>query len=198
MRPTPPTFPDPTQEEITSLLLAWRGGDSGALAHLMPIVYRRLKGIARRMLRTQNRNETLQTTALVHEAYLRIVDLDRLSWQDRAHFYAMSARLMRRILVDHARHRTRVKRGGGEVLLQLTELTPIPNPQVAEILELHEALQELARQDTQLAEIVELRFFGGLNRDEIAEVLGISSATATRRWRAARDWLARYLEPEAT
>lgn len=160
----------------------------------MPLVYRRLKEIARRLLRARSGQETLQATALVHEAYLRIIDLDQLSWQDRVHFFAMSARLMRRILVDHARYRTREKRGGGEPVLQLDELSPIPVEQATELLDLEEALKELAEHDSQMAHIVELRFFGGLNREEIAEVLGISSATATRRWRAARAWLMRYME----
>ena len=191
-----PDSPRSYQEEITSLLLAWRGGDARALVLLMPKVYRRLKTIARRMLRSHSGHETLQTTALVHEAYLRIVDLDRLSWQDRAHFFAMSARLMRRILVDHARHRTRTKRGGGEPVLRLSDLTPIPVQEAKDLLDLHEALRELAEHDAQMAEIVELRFFGGMNREEIAEVLGVSTATVTRRWRSARAWLVSYLSKE--
>ena len=187
----------PQQDEITSLLLAWRGGDAEALAAVMPLVYRQLKNIASRLLRARSRNGTLQTTALVHEAYLRIIDLERLSWQDRAHFFAMSARLMRRILVDHARYRGRAKRGGGETVLQLDELSPIPVEQATGVLELDEALHALAEHDSQMARIVELRFFGGLNREEIAEALGISSATATRRWRTARAWLVLYLSKEA-
>ena len=187
----------PHEDEITSLLLAWRGGDAKALAALMPKVYRQLKDIARRLLRARRRHETLQTTALVHETYLRIIDLERLSWQDRVHFFAMSARLMRRILIDHARHHARDKRGGGEAVLKLDDLSPIPVEAATDFLELDEALRELARHDAQMAHIVELRFFGGLNRDEIAEVLGISSATATRRWRAARAWLVVYMSKDA-
>ncbi len=135
----------------------------------------------------------MQCTALVHEAYLRLAGLDRLKWQDRAHFFAMSARLMRRVLVDHARYLARDKRGSGVPEVTLCDLEqPVPK-RTPHLLEVDEALRELARHDAQRAAIVELRFFGGLNRDAIAEVLGISSATVTRRWRSARAWLSDYL-----
>lgn len=186
----------PHQEEITTLLLAWRGGDNHALAELMPMVYRQLKVIARHQLRGQNRSDGMQTTALVHEAYLRILDLGRLSWQDRAHFFAMSTRLMRRILVDNARFHTCAKRGSGKIPLPLDDLSPILVEEAKELLELDDALRQLAEHDAQIAHIVELRFFGGLNREEIAEALGISSATANRRWRTARAWLRKYMADE--
>ena len=190
--------PDPShQDEITSLLLAWRGGDTEALATLMPLVYRQLKDIARRLLHSRSGHETLQPTVLVHEAYLRIIDLERLNWHDRVHFFAMSARLMRRVLIDHARYRTRAKRGGEEVMLQLEDLSPIPIEDATVLRDLDDALRELATHDDQLAQMVELRFFGGLNQEEVAEVLGFSSATATRRWRTARAWLATYLSKGA-
>lgn len=188
----------PGDEDITSLLLAWRGGDHQALTQLMPMVYRKLKDIARYQLRGQRRLDHVQTTSLVHEAYLRILDLSRLSWQDRAHFFAMSSRLMRRILVDQARQRTSAKRGGGKEHIPVDDQTPAPQDhQAEELLQLDAALRELTKHDEQLASIVELRFFGGLTREEIAEAMGISSATANRRWRTARAWLRRYLTDES-
>jgi RNA polymerase sigma factor (TIGR02999 family) len=183
-------------DEITSLLLAWRGGDDAALAELMPRIYGELKKIARHLLHHHQGHDTLQCTALVHEAYLRLTGVNRLDWQDRAHFFAMSARLMRRVLIDHARYLSRHKRGSGEPEVTLDELTPQSLAKAPCLLKVDEALRELANHDSQRAEIVELRFFGGLNRDEIAEVLGISSATVTRRWRSARAWLNEYLVQE--
>ena len=179
--------------EVTALLQAWRSGNEAALAKLMPLVYRELKKIARHLLRDLHGHDTLQSTALVHEAYLRLQGLDRLGWEDRAHFFAMCARLMRRVLVDHARYLARDKRGGGGHKVTLTDLEATTAEPTLSPLRLDEALRELKRYDAQRAEIVELRFFGGLNRDEIAEVLGISSATVTRRWRTARAWLSDYL-----
>ncbi len=162
----------------------------------MPRVYGQLKEIAQRLLRGHQGHDTLQSTALVHEAYLRLEGLEDLSWKDRAHFFAMSARLMRRVLIDHARYLACGKRGGGEPKETLREDIPTPGHESPRLLELDEALRELARHEPQRAEIVELRYFGGLNRDEIAEVLGISSATVTRRWRSARAWLGQYLSRE--
>lgn len=187
---------DDQQEKITALLVAWRGGDDAALAALMPLVYRQLKDIARRVLRGQHGHDTLQSTALVHEAYLRLIDLHSMSWKDRVHFFAMSARLMRRILVDHARQQTSAKRGGGEPTLTLDELASAPNEEAPHLLALDEALRALTEHDPERAHLVELRFFGGLNREEIAEVLGISTATVTRRWRSARAWLRQSLSEE--
>lgn len=184
--------------EVTDLLIAWREGDETALAELMPIVYRRLKRMAVGYLRGERREHTLDPTALVHEAYLRLVQLKRVSWQDRAHFYAICAQMMRRVLVEHARQRDSAKRGRGfqKVPIEtLRDLPPSPSStsEARRLVALDEALSELAAREAVQAQVVELRYFGGLNRDEIAEVLGISSATVTRKWRQARAWLLRYL-----
>ncbi len=181
-------------EEITGLLVAWRGGDSAALAQLMPLTYRTLREIATYLMRRERGEHTLQTTALVHEAYLRLADLERIGWQDRAHFYAMSARLMRRVLVEHARRRTRAKRGGDIPRVSLEDLGGgVADEQDLDIIALDDALRDLAALDAERARIVELRFFGGLEGREIAEVLSVSAATVQRRWRSARAWLLRYL-----
>ncbi len=185
------------QRDITALLLAWRSGEEEALVELMPLVYRQLSEIAGRLLRREWSQEVLETSALVHEAYLRLVDLDRIGWESRAHFFAMTARLMRRVLVDQARHHQRVKRGGGALRVETAELRVMPDEQSPDVIAVDEALSELNRHDEQLAQIVELRFFGGLDRNEIGEVMGISSATVTRRWYTARAWLIRYLSAEA-
>ncbi len=188
--------------EITELLVAWRGGDEHALVTLMPLVYQHLKQIAGHLLRRERHNDEFHTTVLVHEAYFRLAELERIGWKDRAHFYAMSARVMRRVLVDHARFLGRTKRGGGVVTLSTDDIDvaeegPSFSP---EILALDQALVSLREHDPQRAEVVELRFFGGLARHEIAEVTGLSTATVTRRWRSARAWLVDYMapsEPEA-
>jgi RNA polymerase sigma factor (TIGR02999 family) len=182
------------EEEVTGLLLAWREGDGDALVALMPLVYQHLKGIAEHLMRAERPGHSLNTTGLVHEAYFRLAALDRIRWQDRAHFYAMSARVMRRVLVDHARHLSREKRGGDAVTISLDDLNDSTSPIAPELLALEEALGQLRREDPQRAEIVELRFFGGLERKEIAEVMGLSPATVTRRWRSARAWLVDYLD----
>lgn len=179
--------------EITDLLLAWRQGDEQALVELMPLVYRRLKEIAGYLVGRERQDHTLEATALVHEAYLRVADLERISWQDRAHFFAMCARVMRRVLVDHARHYGREKRGA-DLRVEGIDLSDIAGTQMPHLVMLDEALKALATHDAQKARIVELRFFGGLEREEIAEVLEISSATVTRRWRSARAWLVNYLK----
>ena len=183
--------------EITGLLLAWRGGDAAALASLMPLVYRRLKEIAGRLMAGERHGEMLETTALVHEAYLRLVDLKRISWQDRSHFFAMCARIMRRVLVDRARRHCCDKRGGRPRRVECSELKGMFSPRAPRLVALDEALGDLAEHDAQMARIVELRFFGGLDREAIAEVLGISSATVTRRWRSDRAWLVNYLARDA-
>lgn len=180
--------------EITDLLIAWRGGNDDALSQLMPLVYRRLKEIAGYLINRERQDHTLDATALVHEAYLRVADLERISWQDRAHFFAMCARVMRRVLVDHARYCGREKRGA-DLRIDGVDLGGLASQQAPQLVELDGALKELAEHDGQKAQIVELRFFGGLDREEIAEVLGISSATVTRRWRSARAWLINYLVP---
>ena len=187
-----------SSDEITGLLLAWRGGDNDALADLMPLVYVRLKEIAGYLVRYERQGQTLDTTALVHEAYLRLTDLERISWQDRAHFFAMCARVMRRVLVDRARYHGREKRGARAQKVETAEMRRLSNEREPNLIALDDALSELATHDAQTAQIVELRFFGGLDRRSIAEVLEISSATVTRRWRSARAWLIAYMEQEAT
>lgn len=177
--------------EITSLLVAWRGGDEDALSSLMAHTYRELKKIAANLLR--NEQAPLQTTALVHEAYLRLVDLERIDWQDRAHFYAMSSRIMRRVLVDQARYRARGKRSGEAVKISLDEMQGSPPAVENDILGLNQALDDLAKLDPERAQIVEMRFFGGLSREQVAEVMGMSRNTVARRWRSARAWLIQYM-----
>lgn len=188
--------PQPSSDDITDLLLAWRRGDDAALSQLMPLVYRRLKEIAGHLIHRERRDHTLDATALVHETYLRVGDFERISWQDRAHFFAMCARVMRRVLVDHARHHGRQKRGA-ELRVDGIDLARLGTSRAPQLVQLDEALATLAEHDPQKAHIVELRFFGGLDRDEIAEVLSISSATVTRRWRSARAWLIHYLDAES-
>ncbi len=183
--------------DITRLLVAWRGGDRDALCELMPLVYRRLKTIASHLMRRERQDPALETTVLVHEAYLRLVPLERIGWKDRAHFYAMCARIMRRTLVDRARYRGRAKRGGGARRVETAEVRRLAAGPEPSLVALDDALRELARRDAQSAQIVELRFFGGLDREAIAEVLGMSSATVTRRWRSARAWLINYLREAA-
>lgn len=182
-----------TSHDITELLIAWRAGDDQVLVRLMPLVYRELKAIAGKLMRGERRGGTLETTVLVHEAYFRLAELDRLHWKDRAHFFAMSARVMRRVLVDEARYRHRDKRGGGAMTISIDDLGDTPGRFEPEILALEEALGALKEHDPERAEIVELRFFGGLDRREIAEVMALSTATVTRRWRSARAWLGSYL-----
>ncbi len=181
---------------ITRLLIAWRGGDGGALSDLMPLVYPRLKEIAGHLMRRERQNHTLETTALVHEAYLRLAPLERICWKDRAHFFAMCARIMRRALVDRARYHGREKRGAGARRIDTAEMRRLTHDPAPSLIALDDALRELATRDAQTAQIVELRFFGGLDREAIAEVLGISSATVTRRWRAARAWLLTHMQRE--
>ncbi len=189
-------MPPQEPEDITGLLIAWRKGDQEALALLMPAVYRRLKRMAIGYLRYERSNHTLEPTDLVHEAYLRLIQLKRVSFKDRAHFFAMSSTLMRRVLVEHARHHDSVKRGKGVLKVPLEALGDIQIAPAADLLALDEALRDLADRDTEMARIVEMRYFGGLNRDEIAEVVGISSASVTRTWRKARAWLQRHLAAE--
>lgn len=183
-----------SSQEITRLLLAWREGDELALEALVPIVYEELRRLARRYMRGQRLGHTLQTTALVNEAYMRLVDADRVRWQDRAHFFAVSARLMRRILVDSARARNNLKRGGNRVTLDdAAELVP---GRATDLVALDDALTALAELSPRQSQIVELRYFGGFTETETAEVLGISERTVRREWRVARAWLFRELSPE--
>jgi RNA polymerase sigma factor (TIGR02999 family) len=176
-------------QEVTQLLLAWSRGDKAALDRLIPLVSAELHRLAHHYMRRERAGHTLQTTALVNEAYVRLVDASRVEWRDRAHFFAVSANLMRRILVDFARKRRYQKRGGGSVMIALDE-DDIPSPQPGpDIVALDEALEALAAFDPRAATIVELRFFGGLTVEETAEVVGVSPRTIKREWAAAKAWL---------
>ena len=187
----------PASRRVTELLVAWSGGDESALEALMPLVHAELRRLARRQMRRERDGHTLQTTALVNEAYLRLVDLSRIRWQDRAHFFAMSARLMRRILVDHARSRQYVKRGGGAWRVTFDEALVASAEPAADLVALDEALQVLARVDARKSHVVELRYFGGLSVDETAEALHVSPETVMRDWRLAKAWLLREIAGHA-
>lgn len=182
----------PIESEVTALLQKWSDGDRVALEQLTPIVYEELRRLARRYMRGERANITLQTTALVNEAYLRLVDLERMRFNDRAHFFAVSAQLMRRILVDHARRRN-LKRGAGLQHLSLDEVASFGPDRDAGLVSLDDAMAALARFDPRKAQVVELRFFGGLSVEETAEVLKISPITVMRDWSTARAWLYREL-----
>jgi RNA polymerase sigma factor (TIGR02999 family) len=180
------------EEEVSTLLQAWSNGDPVALEKLTPIVYGELRRLARHYLRSERSDISLQTTALVNEAYLRLVDYKRMRFKDRAHFFAVSAQLMRRILVDHARRRN-LKRGAGVQHLSLDEVAILGPERDAEMLTLDDAMTALARFDARKARVVELRFFGGLSVEETAEVLNISAVTVMRDWTSARAWLYREI-----
>ena len=181
-----------TGRDVSVLLRAWSDGDPKALDQLTPIVYDELHRLARRYLRGERQDHSLQTTALVNEAYLRLVDHTRMQWQDRAHFFAVSAQVMRRILVDHARRRN-VKRGRGLPHVSLDEATIIGGERSTDLAALDDALKLLAERDPRKAQVVEMRFFGGLSVEESAEVLGVSPVTVMRDWRIAKAWLYREL-----
>jgi RNA polymerase sigma factor (TIGR02999 family) len=178
--------------EVSALLQAWSNGDSEALEKLTPIVYSELRRLARYYLKGERSDITLQTTALVNEAYLRLVDCKRMRFKDRAHFFAVSAQLMRRILVDHARRRN-LKRGAGVQHISLDEVAVLGPEREAELIALDDAMTALARFDARKARVVELRFFGGLSLEETAEVLNISAITVMRDWSSARAWLYREI-----
>jgi len=182
---------DRSGPHVTELLLAWGRGDRSALDELVPIVHQELRRLARLQMRGERDNHTLQTTALVNEAFIRLVDLRRIRWQDRAHFLALSARLMRRILVDHARSRNYRKRGGGALNVALDDSLELAKERSADLVALDDALETLARMDPRKGQVVELRFFGGLSVDETAEALSISPETVLRDWRLAKVWLLR-------
>jgi RNA polymerase sigma factor (TIGR02999 family) len=183
--------------DVTQLLLAWSQGDEGALQKLIPMVYRELRRLAHRYMARERPGHTLQTTALIHEAYQRLIDTPHVGWQDRAHFYAVCAQLMRRILVDYARARRYQKRGGGTQLFALDEASLPPLERGRDLVALDEALTSLARIDPRKAQVVELRFFGGLTGDETAAVLKISPDTVLRDWKVAKVWLLRELAGSA-
>jgi RNA polymerase sigma factor (TIGR02999 family) len=183
---------EPTAADASTLLRAWSKGDQGALDRLMPIVYDELRRMARRYLRGERPGHSVQTTALVNEAYIRLVDYKRMQWQDRAHFFAVSAQLMRRILVDHARRRNQ-KRGAGLAHVSLEEVAVVGGNEDADLVALDAAMNALARLDPRKAQVVEMRFFGGLSVEEAAEALKVSAVTVKRDWRLARVWLYREL-----
>jgi RNA polymerase sigma-70 factor, ECF subfamily len=191
------TTPSSSPEELTQLLVAWGDGNQEALEKLMPLVYEELRRLAHNYMRREHPGHTLQTTALVNEAYFRLVDQKRMRWQNRAHFFAISAQLMRRILVDHARSHHYAKRGGGAHKVSLDEGAVVAQGQAADLIALDDALRSLAAIDERKSSIVELRFFGGLNIEETAEALKISPRTVMREWSMAKAWLYRTISYEA-
>ena len=186
----------PSTPEITQMLRAWTAGDQQALEKLTPLVHRELHRVARRYMAGERPGHTLQTTALVNEVYLRLVDCGQVNWHDRAHFFAVSAQLMRRILVDFARSRGYQKRGGNVPHISLDDAPPVCSEPDPNLLALDDALKALAELDRRKSRVVELRFFGGLNIEETAEILGVSAVTVMRDWRLAKIWLLRELSVE--
>lgn len=181
--------------DITQLLLEWRNGSERALEDLMPLVYSELRRMARNYMRRQSPGHTLQTTALVNEAYMRLVDSNRVNWQDRNHFFAVSAQLMRRILVDFARKKNSQKRGGDQIMVTLDERVDKAAESGLDLVGLDEALTRLSEFSPRQSRIVELRYFAGLTEEQIADTLEISSRTVRRDWNLARAWLFRELQP---
>jgi RNA polymerase sigma factor (TIGR02999 family) len=184
---------EPFPDGVTGFLIAWRDGDEQALERLIPLIYGELRRLAGRYLNQERSRHTLATHDLVHEAFLRLVDQRQVDWRNRAHFFAIAAQMMRRILVDHARRRGRRKHGGGVWQLVLDDVPDLAAQRDVDAVVLDEALSELAQVDGELAKVVDLRFFGGLAHDEIAAVLGVSNPTVRRRWRVAKAWLYRRL-----
>ena len=178
---------------ITRLLLDWRKGDQTALDRLVPLVYREMRRLAGYYMRRQRADHTLQTSALINEAYLRLIDHKNMRWENRTHFYAVAAQAMRRILVDHARSRSYQKRGGGAVKVSFDEAVIGAEGRATELIALDDALKDLAAIDPRKSQIVELRYFGGLSVDETAEVIGVSAVTIMREWRSAKGWLLRAI-----
>ncbi len=188
----------PARHQITELLAEWRDGNQSALDELYPLVYDELHRLARRYMSRERKGHTLQTTALINEAYVRLVDQKNVNWANRSHFFAISAQIMRRILIDHARRHAYAKRGGGAQQVSLDEVAAIIPEQGRELMRLDEALKSLAERDPRRSQVVELRYFGGLNNEEIAGVLHVSENTVTRDWNMARAWLYQQLTENAT
>lgn len=182
-----------TTDEITQQLIAWSNGDAAALERLIPVVYQELRRMADQYLRREDVGHSLQPTALVHEAYLRLIDQTKVEWKNRAQFFGVAAQMMRRILIDHAKTKHRLKRGGTAIKVLLDENVNISQERAAELIALDDALQELAQMDERKSRIVELRYFGGLSVDETAEVLGVSDKTVMRDWNLAKAWLYQQL-----
>ena len=187
----------PPPSQLTKLLQGWRAGDPRALDALLPLVYDELRRLAHYHLRNERPNHTLQSTALVHEAYFRLVGQDFPEWKSRAHFFAIAAQLMRQILVDYARRQRASKRGGGICMLPLDNAVALPQSKDVDVLALDDALNALAELDPRQTRVVELRFFAGLSLEEISEVMGIATATVQRDWTAARAWLYREISRRA-
>jgi len=182
------------QKRVTELLVAWKEGSEQALDDLVPFVYKELHRLAKNQLRKERPGHSLQPTALTHEAFVRLYGFRQVNWQDRAHFFAVSAQVMRHVLVEHARKRRAIKRGGHDIRVSLTEARAAVAAVDIDIIALNEALEHLEAEDPRQCRVVELRYFGGLNEEEIAEVLGMSRATVSRDWSVAKLWLRRELE----
>jgi len=181
----------PSPQQVTQLLIAWGGGDQTARDELMPLVYEELRRLAHKYISRERPGHTLQTSALLNEAYLRLVDQKTIQWQDRAHFFGIAARLMRQVLVDYARKRQYAKRGGNAHQVPLDEAMIVSEERAADVVALDDALKNLAESDPRQSQIVELRFFGGLSIEETAEVLAVSPGTVMRDWTLAKAWLRR-------
>jgi len=185
-------MPTRSSKDITRLLVDWGNGNRAALDELIPLVYDELRRLASRYMRRESQGHTLQTSALINEAYLRLVDQKNVQLQNRAHFFGVAARLMRQILVDHARSRSRIKRGGGAQMVTLAEQS-VMYKEAADVIALDDALKNLAEMDPRKSQIVEMKFFGGLTNEEVAEVLKVTSRTVEREWRKAKAWLQRAI-----
>jgi RNA polymerase sigma factor (TIGR02999 family) len=190
-------IPSLPPQEVTQLLVDWGNGNQAALDRLMPVVYTELRQLAHRYMRRERPGHTMQTTALIHEAYLRLVDQNQVRWQHQAHFFGIAARLMRQILIEHARSRTRAKRGGGVGTISLDEAAIVSQARATALLALDDALERLATIDPRKSQVVELRFFGGLSVEEAAQVLNIAPNTVLRDWRMAKAWLRREISNES-
>ena len=184
--------------DVTQLLIAWSDGDQAARDQLMGVVYDELHRLARRYMRRESPGHTLQTSALLNEAFIRLVDQKNVQWQNRAHFFGLAAQMMRRILVDYARSRNFAKRGGGAVKLSLEEGLIVSDERSEQVVAVHEALEGLAKIDPRQAQIVELKFFGGLSNDETGEMLAVSPGTVARDWTMAKAWLRREISKSAS
>jgi len=185
--------PEREPQDVTKLLVKWSKGDSAALDALIPLVYSELRRLARHYLQQEKQSHTLSSTALVHEAYLRLVKQTDVTWQNRAHFFGVASQMMRRILVDHARRQAYAKRGGGAMTLTLDDTISAPRQREIDLVALDDALHGLAKLDQRQSRLVELRFFGGLSIEETSEVLGVSAPTVKRDWASARAWLFREI-----
>jgi len=186
----------PAPHEVTQLLIDWSNGSQDAAEPLFPLVYEELRRLAHRYMRRERPGHTLQTTAVVHEAYLRLIDQKHVQWQNRAHFFAIAAQMMRRILITHAQSHSYAKRGGGAFKVPLDEAAILSQERAGELIALDDALKSLAVFDVRRSQVVELRFFGGLSNEEIAEVLKISPNTVMRDWNVAKAWLYREMSKE--